>query len=126
MTGKKYQYIDLTYMYEIADDDLAFVREMLASFIEKIPPQFEQLLNSAVVSDYKQTSFLAHKLKASYQLMGVKLLADMAYRIEVDSAENPEPAILELVQSMKPLVDLAIGELQTELALIPLKPSSDL
>lgn len=126
MSRKNYQYIDLTYMYEIADDDLAFVKEMIASFIEKIPPQFEQLQNSAEVPDYKQTSFLAHKLKASYQLMGVKTLADMAYQIEVDSEQNPGPVILELVNAMKPLVDLAIEELQSELSLIPLKPSSDL
>jgi HPt (histidine-containing phosphotransfer) domain-containing protein len=70
MNEHPYEHIDLSYLYEIADNETDFIKEMITDYIEKIPAQFDELCAHAKESNFERTKFIAHKLKSSFQFMG--------------------------------------------------------
>lgn len=116
--SRTYQYINLSYLHEISDQDQGFLTEMIASYIQKIPPQYQLLKESADAKNFEQVSFLAHKLKASFQMMGILQLVELAQFTEAESREKESPQIAMAVDNMNQILELAIAELKEELAIL--------
>lgn len=115
MNKQEYSHINLSYLYEIADDDVDFVKEMISDYIARVPEQFEELKRVFTARDYEQTRFLAHKIKSSFQFMGADTLVALAYNIEKVSQQEDAQTITQDLQTMEPIVGLVLSELKHQL-----------
>lgn len=115
MTEDNYNHIDLGYLYEIADNEMDFVKEMINDYIAKIPIQFDELCAAAEAADFEKTRFISHKLKSSFQFMGAEQLITLAYAIEKLSEAKEESSINEKLGQMKGQVQSVIEELHHKL-----------
>lgn len=67
--------IDLTYLTEIAGDDMEFQREVLAAYAEGLPPMLHELREAALRGDRDVAYRVAHTLKGSSRSVGANLFA---------------------------------------------------
>lgn len=118
MSEQQYKHIDLGYLYEIADSDIDFVKEMINDYVEKIPSQFDELVAFAHEGNFEKTGFIAHKLKSSFQFMGAQELIDLAAAIEKLSKDGSGEPVMEKLTVMKGTIADVLKELQHKLASI--------
>src|SRR6186713_3458449 len=116
MNTDSYTYINLEYLYQIADGENDFVIEMITDYVNQIPSQFGDLQTTLTSGDLKQTGFIAHKMKSSFQFMGVQQLVEASSMIEQLSAENATEKVIAQVELMKPLLANVLVELNHKLA----------
>lgn len=79
--------IDLTYLTEIAGDDMEFQREVLAAYAEGLPPMLHELREAAERGDRDVAYRVAHTLKGSSRSVGANLFALVCERAE-EAAKN--------------------------------------
>jgi HPt (histidine-containing phosphotransfer) domain-containing protein len=115
MNEHSYKYINLEYLYEIADNETDFVKEMINDYIAKLPVQFHELETAFAEKDFPQTGFIAHKLKSSFQFMGASQLIILSQEIEQLSKESKEEDIRTRFSEMVPIIDLVLNELNNKL-----------
>jgi HPt (histidine-containing phosphotransfer) domain-containing protein len=118
MSQHEYIHINLSYLYEIADNETGFVREMINDYVSKLPEQFNELKAVSGSRDFKQTGFIAHKLKSSFQFMGADTLTEYVHDIELMS-KKPDPdheTIAQKITEMIPVVDQVLEELRHKLS----------
>lgn len=83
MTGKSnYQYIDLEYIYDLADGDNDFAVEILTGCIETIGPNMKKLAEAVKANDEEAALFLTHKLKGSFRFVGCNADGDTVEEME--------------------------------------------
>lgn len=87
MEEKKEIMIDLTYLKTFSDGDLAFVKEMVELFIEKIPMETAELQRAIGAKEWAAAYKAAHDLKSSSNFIGLKHVIDSIMKIE-DCAKN--------------------------------------
>lgn len=113
----KYSYINLDYLHEVADGDQEFMQDMMQEYLDKIPAYIDDLVNAGKAHNMEQVVFCAHKLKSSFQLMGVKQLATIAQQIEQYCKENShQDEISGMIEQIPPVFEQAVAELKQELA----------
>lgn len=118
MDKQTYTYIDLSYLYEIGDGETEFIREMLSDYIEKLPAQFAGLQQAVADQNFEQAHFDAHKVKSSFQFVGVKQLVDLAANIEKVSKTADAPSISNDLALMEPIVGFMLDELKHHLSVL--------
>lgn len=118
MNKHTYTHIDLSYLYEIAEDDKDFITEMISDYIEKVPIQFAELKQAAEAQNFEQTHFIAHKIKSSFQFMGAKQLLELASNIEKVSRTTDTQSVKTDLLAMTPVVELVIAELKHQLSIL--------
>jgi PAS domain S-box-containing protein len=79
--------IDLTYLTEIAGDDMEFQGEVLAAYAEGLPPMLHELREAANRGDRDVAYRVAHTLKGSSRSVGANLFALVCERAE-EAAKN--------------------------------------
>lgn len=71
---------DFTYLRNVSGNNEEFIREMVQTFIQTIPPVLTQMDESVTKKDWEKLAKLAHQIKPSLQLMGMnKLRSDVLY-----------------------------------------------
>jgi HPt (histidine-containing phosphotransfer) domain-containing protein len=118
MNKYTYTHIDLSYLYEIAEDDKDFITDMISDYIQKVPLQFAELQQAAEEQNFEQTHFIAHKIKSSFQFMGAKQLVELASNIEKVSRTPDTQLIKTDLATMKPVVELVLAELKHQLSIL--------
>ena len=75
---KNFKHISTDYLDEISDGSDDLVQDLIEMFINQVPVFTEQLDNLYQSGDYILLGKLAHKIKSSVAMMGIKeLTADM-------------------------------------------------
>jgi HPt (histidine-containing phosphotransfer) domain-containing protein len=94
-------------LLEITGDDVAFVDELVDTFLDDATTQVDALRSAATADDPESAIRPAHSLKSSSTNVGATRLADLTRAIEADGRAGPVP-------------DLAarVGEVETELAAV--------
>jgi HPt (histidine-containing phosphotransfer) domain-containing protein len=110
-----YMHINLEYLYEIADNETDFVREIINDYLNKVPNQFSDLEKAVVAHDLENTRFIAHKLKSSFQFMGVQTLVDFSQQMEKAEGDTVAKTYTQCIGQMKPIVDDVLKELKHKL-----------
>ncbi|MBS1780823.1 MAG: Hpt domain-containing protein [Bacteroidetes bacterium] len=83
MTNKNdYKYIDLEYIYDMADGDNDFMVEIIGNFLEAMGPNMQKLYDAIATNDRESIIFLAHKLKGSFRFVGCNREGAMMEQIE--------------------------------------------
>jgi CheY-like chemotaxis protein len=71
---KQEKLFDLTFLKNIAGDDLAELHDIIEKFIEKFPSDIAHMEQALAIGDFKAMSRHAHKLKANIKFFGIEKL----------------------------------------------------
>ena len=80
--------LDLTYLLEVGNNNLAFVEKMLLHFKSDIPNLLEGLKSSIETNDAAEVKLLAHKAKSVAGYFSDLFLHSLMQEIEEDGAKN--------------------------------------
>lgn len=107
---------DLTYLNSISEDDSAFKKDMIETFLSGTPVYMEEMRSSLEHNDWKKIGDIAHSIKPSFTLMGMNEKKEVILKIEqYGRAEQNISRIPGLIQELEEIISRAIGELQNEL-----------
>ncbi len=85
-----YKYINLEFIYDMADGEEEFVVEIVNNCLEAIGPNLQKLSEAIQAEDKQTTQFLAHKLRGSFKFIGCNEAGETVGQIE-DLMKRNEP-----------------------------------
>lgn len=107
--------INLSYLEQFANGNKSFMTDILQLFIDQIPGQIQELTRAVSFSNWPETRTIAHKIKPSLALVGIKKMEDLNTVIEQSALHRTNTEQLpSLVQQMITLVAIAVDRLQKE------------
>lgn len=74
--------INLDYLNEISEGDQDFIREMISLFIVNTPISLEEIRHSFEKNDFVKLKSEIHKLKSSFNLLGIEQVSQCIISIE--------------------------------------------
>ena len=84
----KTSFSDLTLIYERADGDMQFLKEIIECYILEMPVYIKEMDECLASKDFTGISKQAHKMKAPIALMGALALKELYTSIEIDATQN--------------------------------------
>jgi HPt (histidine-containing phosphotransfer) domain-containing protein len=75
--------LDLSYLYEISDDDREFIYEMIRTIVNNTPPILKEIKEAGEKEKWTELGRLLHKFKPSLLLLNIDYLSTL-----IRSAEN--------------------------------------
>lgn len=115
MDSTGYKHINLEYLYEIADNEIDFVKEIINDYLTNVPTQFVELEKAVSTQDKESTKFIAHKMKSAFQFMGVQTLVELSQQMEKAEDDNALEVYKQNIGLMKPIVEGVLVELEHKL-----------
>ena len=88
-------------LLEITGDDVAFVDELVDTFIEDAATQLDALRAAAEAGDADAAVRPAHSLKSNSLNVGANVLADLTRAIETDGRSGAIPDLAERVRAVE-------------------------
>jgi CheY-like chemotaxis protein len=73
---------DLNYLKKVSGNNQEFIREMIATFINTLPPIISSIKETMDQSDWVKSAKLIHQIKPSLTLMGIHALKEPVQEIE--------------------------------------------
>lgn len=106
----------LDYLREFSNNDLSFMKDMISIFIDTIGEDLSNIENAWQKGEFGLVRSTVHKMKPSYQFMGIASLREDILKLEqlAKAGENPEE-MKKLIEKIKVYTDLGIKELQLDL-----------
>jgi HPt (histidine-containing phosphotransfer) domain-containing protein len=83
-------YYNLTYLTELSDGDDSFISDLTNTFVNQTPEILRELKEAAEKCDHARTTFLAHKLKSSCEIMGMSLATSICLKLELAAIDKQE------------------------------------
>lgn len=83
-------YLDLSHLNSLSDGNAEFVKEVLQIFVTETATELKRLGKAALASDYNTVRELAHKLKSSIALVGLKNVVPLLDELEHLSATKQQ------------------------------------
>lgn len=77
--------INLDYLNELSGGDNDFVIEMLKTYLEETSKDIDEIKRSFVEGNLQRISFLAHRCKAAFRMLGLDNMTDTAEHIEKEA-----------------------------------------
>lgn len=74
--------MDLTYLLELSEGDILFVKDLLETYLQELPKDLAQLSESYQNNHVVGVQKAAHKMKSSFKLLGLHRQYELAQRIE--------------------------------------------
>ena len=107
---------DLNMIHSVSGGDMAFIKKMILLFIETVPQNVQELVESTSQHNWEQVSKMAHKLKSTIDSMGIRSLHDQIRAIEMN-AKNGEhlERMPDMVRQVESVVSVCIQQLRKEL-----------
>ena len=81
--------IDLSYLKDVASDNVEFMVEMIDIFLAQTPEYINALTEAVEEKNWKKTAEMAHKIKPTLAFMGVESAKNVMQSIEI-RARNEE------------------------------------
>lgn len=105
--------IDLEYLHEISDGDNEFLRDLLESFVNQTPAMVAELLALIKNEDWDAVAQRAHKLKPTFEYVGLISIRENMEYIEKTIKKNGDLSLIPgMVDNLEPVVDGAIKEIR--------------
>lgn len=76
---------NLDYLRSVSGDNVEFIREMVLTFTQTIPPILEEMTQALQLEDWDKLARMAHQIKPSFTLMGLTSLRGSIVFIEENS-----------------------------------------
>ena len=74
--------IDLSYLKKISGDNEDFMKDIISTFLKSVPESIDKLEKHVEKKEFKEIHAISHRLKPSFELLGIKNLKDSAIKIE--------------------------------------------
>lgn len=105
--------IDLTYLGKISDNDKAFMKDMIETFVKNAPNDIEVIKNLLKENNWSQIAGTAHKLKPAIKFMGIKPSIEKILKIEEFAKKESNLNQLEgIISQLETECQAAIKELK--------------
>ncbi|MCP4440743.1 MAG: PAS domain S-box protein [Aureispira sp.] len=98
--------IDLSYLRELSGDDNEFIADILSTFLEENPKDIASTQEAMQNKDIPQIGKLAHKMKSSFQMLGIEDVRLLAFNIE-QGAKKEEASFEEISAWTTDLIQMA-------------------
>jgi HPt (histidine-containing phosphotransfer) domain-containing protein len=82
--------IDLTYLKEVASENVEFMVDMIDLFMEQTPSYTQDLKNAIDQKNWEKIAQTAHKLKPTFTFMGIEAGRDLMSTIEHRAREKED------------------------------------
>lgn len=109
---------NLSKVYAISDNDPEFAQQIVQLFIEEVPIEMKRLKNAMKEKDHKEVYQAAHKMKPTFDLLGMDLAYEDVLTVEAwTRAEGKKKEIKEVVKALKQRVEATLKELKKDYGL---------
>lgn len=109
---------NLAKVYEISENDVDFVKQVVTLFIEEVPIEISSIKTGIEEKDYAKVYASAHKIKPSLDLLGMDLAYDENIQImNWTKSQGKRKEISEIFKSFKNRTDDGIKELKKDFTL---------
>lgn len=90
--------LNLSYLYEVSDDDREFVKDMIKTIIKNTPGGVAEILDALEKNNWTEVSRLIHKLKPSLLLLNIESISNHVKSVENKAKKqiNLDQAAIEL------------------------------
>lgn len=107
---------DLTFLKEISDNNEQFFVEFITMFLNNTPKSILDMKMSLMSSDWEGLRQAAHKIKPSFNYVGIKELNNLCAKIEEFARQKSNmEEIKQMVNRIETVSTLAFKELEEEL-----------
>ena len=104
---------NLSKVYNLSDNDPEFVLQIISLFVTDIPDDLTYIEQGILLKDYKMARSYAHKIKPTFDLMGMNQAYEEILQIEAwASREGKRKEINATFESIKIQVEKAIKEIK--------------
>lgn len=108
-------YINLTFLKEISDGNENFFREFISLFLASAPKAISEMEKCCSSGEWDTLRQLAHKIKPSFNYIGLKELNQAAAKIEeLASKKSDSVEIHSLIEKIRSVCAIAFVELEAE------------
>lgn len=83
-------YYNLNYLTQLSDGDDAFVSDLTRTFLNQTPSIVNELKDAVTANNHSRTTFLAHKLKSSCEIMGMNFATSICLKLELAAIGKQE------------------------------------
>jgi len=106
---------NLSKVYAISDNDPDFAKQIVLLFLEEVPVEIKNIRAGLKEKDHNRVYHAAHKIKPTFDLMGMDLAYDDVLNVEKwTKAEGKKKEIKAVVKNLRGLVKLTIKELKKD------------
>ena len=110
------RYTNLTFLKEMSDDNDSFIRDFINLFMQNAPESLAQLQQHLRQKEWEQIRQVAHKIKPSFNYLGLKELHEAAAKIEDYARQGIHlDEIPALIEKIVKTCSYAFLELQDEM-----------
>jgi len=88
LMSKEYRLYNTDRLHEIGDGDAGFIKEVIEVFLQNLPANANSLVQACMDQEWQSVYFIAHKMKASIDLMGIEKLMQEIRTIEQWAKSN--------------------------------------
>ena len=107
--------VDLTYLSRMTGNNIEFLNEMKSTFLSSLPPAIDELANHIELNNQSEISKIVHKIKPSFELMGLKQLKEYSTQIEEYVFKGVEKEkVIDLAMQIVRICRLAFKELEED------------
>lgn len=108
--------IDLEYLNQVCFGKTELLKQMINMFLMQAPNQMEQLSVCVAAKDWPSARPIAHKLKSTVSILGIKSLSEDLEKIEISAAKaEGTEEIPELLERAKATCKTCVDELKVKL-----------
>lgn len=108
--------IELSFLRSISENNDQFFREFIQMFLTNTPKSLEEIAQAIQDNDWEKIRMASHKIKPSFNYVGLKEQNIQAAKIEELSKKRENmPAITELFAKIKEACTTAFSELEAEI-----------
>ncbi len=101
--------IDVSMLYEVAGNDVEFLKLMAATFLNTVPSTMLQMEQQFAAANYEAVSKLAHFLKSSFSIIKVSGAFDLAKEIEqLTKVDVQVEMVRQLINQLNQKVAIAV------------------
>jgi len=111
---------DMTFLREISDGNDQFYREFIEMFLANTPVALQDLQESYASKQWERLRQTAHKIKPSFNYVGLKELNQLSAKVEELAKNRSESVEIEkMINRIIEVSAIALRELKEELKFIP-------
>jgi PAS domain S-box-containing protein len=113
---RTFEFIDLTYLSELAEGSEDFIVRMIRAFLVQTPQLIDQMKQGADSGNWQEVRAAAHKMKPSMDFIGIHSLKSVVAAIENDAHERKNlDKIPFMIAEVHRVCDKAMQELESML-----------
>ncbi len=111
--------IDLSFLHNLADGNMDFVKKMLEIYLKQTPENLQILQHSLYMMDYTSLGAIAHKMRSSVPYVGLNEAEKMLEKIEYDCKQKINlDKFAEQVKHIVEMCELSLIQVKEEVYLL--------